>query len=142
MTPDFSNVYVYWNSNNTTNLDDLEKLLDSKAADIRYEIEELQDQDMGKITKIYFLRDTSQSTLSIPSKKEIEDMLAQQLENSEIIDSKTDSESDGDQEYMKQLEHMKTLKKRTDVLGFDRESVMKKVQMTMNSYRPINEKEY
>ena len=142
MTPDFSNVYVYWNSNNTTNLDDLEKLLDSKAADIRYEIEELQDQDMGKIPKIYFLRDTSQVTLSIPSKKEIEDMLAQQLENSEKIDSKTDSESDGDQEYMKQLEHMKTLKKRTDVLGFDRESVMKKVQMTMNSYRPMNEKEY
>ena len=141
MTPDFSNVYVYWNSNNTTNLDDLEKLLDSKAADIRYEIEELQDQDMGKIPKIYFLLDTSQSTLSIPSKKEIEDMLARQLENSEIIDSKNDSETDSDREYMNQLEQMRTLKKRTDVLGFDRESVMKKVQMTMNSYRPINEKE-
>ena len=141
VTPDFSDVYVYWDSKNATNLDDLEKLLDSKAADIRYEIEELQDQDMGRIPKIYFLRDSSQSTLLIPSKKEIEDMLARQLENSEKIDSEKDSESDGDQEYMKQREHMQTLKKRTDVLGFDRESVMKKVQMTMNSYRPIIEKE-
>ena len=140
MRPDFSEVYVYWTSKNTTDIDDLEKLLDSMAADMRYEIEEFKD--IGKIPKICFIRDTSQNTLSIPSKKEIEDMLAQQLENSEKIDSKTDSESDGDQEYMKQLEHMKTLKKRTDVLGFDRESVMKKVQMTMNSYRPINEKEY
>ena len=52
-------------------------------------------------------------------------MLARQLENSEKIDSEKDSESDGDQENMKQREHMQTLKKRTDVLGFDRESVMK-----------------
>ena len=139
MKPDFSDVYVYWASKNTSDMDDLENLLDSMAADIRYEIEEFKD--MGKIPKICFLRDTSQNTLSIPSKKEIEDMLARQLENSEIIDSKSDGETDSDQEYMNQLEQIRTFKKRTDVLGFDRESAMKKVQMTMNSYRPINEKE-
>ena len=62
--------------------DELEEILDSKAADIRYEIEELRD--LGQIPKITFLRHNSEA-LPIPSAKEIEELLTRQKDNSESL---------------------------------------------------------
>ena len=52
----------------------------------------------------------------------------------------TDCEIDSDQVYKDQLAEINSLKKRTDVLGFDRQSVMDKVKKSVNAYRPADEK--
>ena len=76
----------------------------------------------------------------MPSAKEIEDILARQIANSEKLDHEPDCEIDGDQVYKDQLAEINSLKKRTDVLGFDRQSVMDKVKKSVNAYRPTDEK--
>ena len=116
--------------------EELEEILDSKAADIRYEIEELKD--LGQIPKITFVRNNSEA-LPIPSAKEIEEILTRQIDNSETLESETESENESNEEHEKQLAYVQTLEKRTDVLGFDRQSVIEKVQRTLRSYPPGEE---
>ena len=82
---------IYWKARNLQDADELEEMLDSKAADIRYEIEELRD--LGQIPKITFLRHNSEA-LPIPSAKEIEELLTRQKDNSESLDSEEESENE------------------------------------------------
>ena len=131
-------MYVYWKSRNTEAIEELYKILDSKAGDIRFEMEGLAV--LGRIPRITFVHDSSQST-ALPSAKEIEEIMKLQMQNSETHDPETDVTDDVNQEYLSQITNMQSFKKRTDVLGFDRQSVMENIQRKMNSYRPIDERE-
>ena len=57
-------------------------------------------------------------------------------DNSESLDSEEESENDSNDEHNKQVAYVQTFTKRTDVLGFDRQSVIEKVQRTMRSFPP------
>ena len=131
-------MYVYWKSRNTEAIEELYKILDSKAGDIRFEMEGLAV--LGRIPRITFVHDSSQGS-ALPSAKEIEEIMKLQLLNSETHDPETDVKDDVNQEYLSQITNMQSFKKRTDVLGFDRQSVMENIQRKMNSYRPIDERE-
>ena len=131
-------MYVYWKSRNTEAIEELYKILDSKAGDIRFEMEGLAV--LGQIPRITFLHDSSQGS-ALPSAKEIEEIMKLQMQNSETHDPETDVKDDVNQEYLSQITNMGNFKKRTDVLGFDRKSVMENIQRKMNSYRPIDERE-
>ena len=124
---------MYWKTSQS-NIQELGESLDKYAIDIRHEMQQMAD--LGKIPKIIFVYHKT-DTVPMPTAKEIEEILTYQRENS--LTCEEDIERDECQYANDPYAHIKCLKPRTDVLGFDRERAMKQVLQSIAESHPTHE---
>lgn len=136
-TPTFSEAFVYWKTTQVESQQELGEKLDLSAKNIRHEMQ--QFADIGKLPRIVFVLHKPDG-LPMPSPEEVQKILEHQKEHATNCDMTEDgvaseSDCDGDDAYA----HIRSLKKQTDALGFDRKAVMDKILYSMDKSHPIHE---
>ena len=105
VTPKYSDLFIYWKTSESGHVDEIQRNLDSKAPDVRYELNNLQY--FGQIPKITFIQAVEETDNIIKTFEKI------QIENHS--------------EEMYQVHEPPPSMTKTNVLNFDRQKVMQNV---------------
>ena len=130
-------MFVYWKTTQAECQQELEEKLDFCAKDIRHEMQ--QFADIGKLPKIVFVLHQPDA-LPMPSPEEVQKILEYQKEHSTNCDMEEhDVTSESVCNEVDAYAHIRSLKKETDALGFDRKAAMDKILYSMDKSHPIHE---